>query len=58
MPDRYKERKGIIFDQIAEKGGTDQVTMVQKENRHLTEKMEKLEGEYRKVREDCVRIRI
>jgi len=25
MPDRYIERKGIIFDKIAEKGETDQV---------------------------------
>ena len=51
MPDRYIERKGIIFDQIAEKGDTDQVTKLQKENRQLMEKVEKLEGEYRKVRE-------
>ncbi len=49
MPDRYIERKGIIFDQIAEKGDTDQTTRLQKENRQLTEKMETLEQEYRKV---------
>jgi hypothetical protein len=33
MPDRYIERKGIIFDQIAEKGDVDQTTRLQKENR-------------------------
>ncbi len=49
MPDRYIERKGIIFDQIAEKGDTDQTTKLQKENRQLVEKMETLEREYRKV---------
>ena len=51
MPDRYIERKGIIFDQIAEKGDTDQVAKLQKENRQLMEKVEKLDGEYKKVRE-------
>ena len=57
MPDRYIKRKGIIFDRIAEKGDTDQVTKLQKENRQLTEKVEALEvvdstlrGEYKKVR--------
>jgi hypothetical protein len=57
MPDRYIKRKGIIFDQIAEKGDTDQVSKLQKENRQLTEKVEALEvvdstlrGEYKKVR--------
>ena len=30
MPDRYIERKGIIFNQIAEKGDTDQTTKLQK----------------------------
>ena len=57
MPDRYIERKGIIFDKIAEKGDTDQVAKLQKENRQLTEKVEALEvadstlrGEYKKVR--------
>ena len=44
MPDRYIERKGIIFDRIAEKGDTDQVTKLQKENRQLMEKVEALEG--------------
>jgi predicted nuclease with TOPRIM domain len=39
MPDRYIERKGIIFDQIAEKGDLDQTTRLQKENRNLVEKM-------------------
>ena len=50
MPDRYIERKGIIFDQIAEKGDVDQATRLQKENRNLMEKMETLEREYGKVR--------
>lgn len=50
MPDRYIKRKGIIFEEIAEKGDVDQTTMVQRENRALTEKMERLEGEYKKVR--------
>jgi len=57
MPDRYIERKGIIFDKIAEKGDTDQVSKLQKENRELVEKVEALEvadstlrGEYKKVR--------
>jgi predicted nuclease with TOPRIM domain len=50
MPDRYIERKGIIFDKIAERGDTDQVTKLQRENRQLTEKVEALEGEYKKVR--------
>ena len=51
MPDRYIKRKRIIFERIAEKGDTDQVAKIQKENRQLTEKVDKLEGEYRKVRE-------
>jgi len=50
MPDRYIERKGIIFDQIAEKGDVDQTTRLQKENRNLMEKMETMEREYDKVR--------
>jgi len=57
MPDRCIERKGIIFDRIAEKGDTDQVSKLQKENRQLMEKVEMLEvvdstlrGEYKKVR--------
>ena len=57
MPDRYIKRKGIIFDRIAEKGDTDQVSKLQKENRQLMEKVEALEvadstlrGEYKKVR--------
>lgn len=49
MPDRYIERKGIIFNQIAEKGDEDQTTRLQKENRQLMEKVEALEQEYRKV---------
>ena len=50
MPDRYIERKGIIFDQIAEKGDIDQATRLQKENRNLMEKVERLEQEYDKLR--------
>jgi predicted nuclease with TOPRIM domain len=50
MPDRYNERKGIIFDQIAEKGDVDQATRLQKENRNLMEKVERLEQEYNKLR--------
>jgi hypothetical protein len=57
MPDRYIERKGIIFYNIAEKGDTDQVAKLQKEKRQLTEKVENLEvvdstlrGEYKNVR--------
>lgn len=46
MPDRYIERKGIIFDQIAEKGDEDQTTSLQKENRQLMEKVEMLEQDY------------
>jgi seryl-tRNA synthetase len=50
MPDRYIDRKGIIFDQIAEKGDVDQATRLQKENRNLMEKVERLEQEYNKLR--------
>jgi integrase len=50
MPDRYIKRKGIIFEEIAEKGDVDQNTKLQKENRELKEKMEGLEQEYKKVR--------
>ena len=50
MPDRYIERKGIIFDQIAEKGDVDQTTRLQKENRNLMEEIERLEQEYGKLR--------
>ncbi len=50
MPNRYIERKGIIFDEIAEKGDVDQTTRLRKENRNLLEKMETLEREYGKVR--------
>ena len=50
MPDRYIKRKGIIFDQIAEKGDIDQTTKIQKENLDLREKMDTLEQEYKKVR--------
>jgi len=50
MPDRYIKRKGIIFEKIAEKGDTDQLTKLQKENRQLVERVEMLEGEYKQVR--------
>jgi predicted nuclease with TOPRIM domain len=50
MPNRYIKRKGIIFERIAERGDTDQVPKLQKENRQLMEKVERLEGEYKKVR--------
>jgi integrase len=50
MPDRYIKRKGIIFDEIAEKGDIDQTTKLQKENRDLNEKMDRLEQEYKKIR--------
>jgi hypothetical protein len=49
MPDRYIERKGVIFNQIAEKGDEDQTNRLQKENRQLMEKVEMLEQDYRKV---------
>ena len=55
--DSYIKRKGIIFGRIAEKGDTDQVARLQKENRKLMEKVEALEvvdstlrGEYKKVK--------
>jgi hypothetical protein len=50
MPDRYIERKGIIFNQIAEKGDVDQTTKLQKENRQLMDKVENLEQEYSRIR--------
>ena len=50
MPDRYIKRKGIIFDEIAEKGDQDQTTKIEKENRQLKENMERIEEEYKKVR--------
>ena len=50
MPGGYIERKGIIFDQIAERGDADQATRLQKENRYLMEKVERLEQEYNKLR--------
>jgi integrase len=50
MPDRYIKRKGIIFEEIAEKGDVDQATRLEKKNRSLREKMDDLEREYGKVR--------
>lgn len=50
MPDQYIKRKGIIFNEIAEKGDVDQTTKLQRENGQLREKMENIEHEYKKVR--------
>jgi len=50
MPDRYIKRKGIIFDEIAEKRDVDQTTKLQRENRTLKDDMEKLKQDYGKVR--------
>jgi site-specific recombinase XerD len=50
MPDRYIKRKGIIFDEIAEKGDVDQTTRLQRENRQLREEMEKIGQDYQKVK--------
>jgi len=43
MPDRYIKRKGIIFQELAEKGDVDTTTKLQKENILLKEKIENLE---------------
>jgi len=50
MPDRYIKRKGIIFNEVAEKGDIDQTTKLQRENRILKDEMEKLQQDYGKVR--------
>lgn len=50
MPDRYIERKGIIFNEIAEKGDVDQTSRLQKENMKLTGKIETLEKEENKMK--------
>jgi integrase len=50
MPDRYIKRKGIIFDEIAEKGDVDQTSKLQKDNVKLREKMERLEQDYKRFR--------
>ncbi len=50
MPDRYIKRKGIIFNEIAEKGDTDQLSKLQKENRGLRENMESLEQDHKKFK--------
>jgi cell division protein FtsB len=39
-----------VFDQISEKGDTDQTTKLQKENRQLTERVEMLEREYEQLK--------
>jgi hypothetical protein len=43
MPGGYIERKGIIFDEVAEKGDVDRTSRVQEENRKLREEIETLE---------------
>lgn len=50
MPDRYIKRKGIIFDEVAEKGDSDQLMKVEKEKQELNHKIQNLEYEYKKVR--------
>jgi hypothetical protein len=50
MPDKYIKRKGIIFNEISEKGDIDQTTKIQRENGQLKEKIDNLEYEYKKVR--------
>jgi integrase len=50
MPKRYIKRKGIILDEIAQKGDTDQLSKLEMENRHLRRNMEDLEDEHRKFK--------
>lgn len=50
MPDRYIKRKGIIFDEIAQKGDVDQFSRLQSENRALKDNLEKLEKGYQTVK--------
>jgi hypothetical protein len=50
MPDRHIKRKGIIFDEIAEKGDLDQTTHLQRGNRQLREEMERIGQDYQKVK--------
>jgi len=50
MPDRYIKRKGIIFDQIAEKGDQDQVQELKSKNMELADKFDSLNYEYKKIR--------
>ncbi len=50
MPDRYIKRKRIIFNQIAEKGDTDQTYRLEKENRQMRDRMEDLERDYEKMK--------
>lgn len=50
MPDRYIKRKGIIFDEIAQKGDTDQFSKLQSENRKLKDNLDKLEKGYQTVK--------
>lgn len=50
MPDRYIERKVMIFNQIAQRRDVGQTTRLQKKNRVLIEKVERLGEEYDKLR--------
>lgn len=50
MPDKYIKRKGIIFDEIAQKGDTDQFSRLQSENKSLKDNLEKLEKGYQTVK--------
>lgn len=50
MTDKYIKRKGIIFNEIAEKGDIDRTTKLQRKNRQLNEKIDNFEHEYKKVR--------
>ena len=50
MPDRYIKRKGIIFDEIAEKGDTDQLIQLKRENNSLQDQIDDIQRQYRKVR--------
>jgi len=51
MPDGYIKRKGIFFDEVAEKGDVDRTSRLQKENMKLTGKIETLEREENKMKQ-------
>lgn len=46
MPDRYIKRKGIIFDQIAEQGDTEQKSKLEQENQALRDKLGDFQEQY------------
>ncbi len=50
MPDRYIKRKGIIFDEVAWKGDTDQLSKLEMENRQLRKNIVSLQDGYEKVK--------